>query len=123
LDIDSLICRLCAIAANGRASEAAAAASRIARKTKESNQLFNLACVVALAAANQSQPKDRVSEFAHESVRLLRVAVDAGFTNPEAIKADADLSSLHGLPEFQQVLRDLESKTKPAEASQSHAKQ
>jgi WD40 repeat protein len=118
LDIDGFICRLCAIAANGRSSEAAAAASRIARGTRQPDQLFNLARVVALAASDQSQPKERVAKFANESIRLLRLAIDAGSLDDGQLKDDADLASLHGRPEFEQIVRELEAKKKGASASQ-----
>jgi WD40 repeat protein len=116
-DFQIVVDRLCARASNGRSSEAAAAASKLARQTRDPVQLFNLARLVALAANDQSQPKDRVAKFTNESIHLLRLA--AGSFNRDTLKTDPDLASLHGRPEFEQFVHELETKTKLAPVSQS----
>ncbi len=135
-EVGTLINRLCAWASNGRASQAAAVAMKVARQHKDAN--FGLARVLALAAGDRSLPHDRVAEYASESIRLLRIAEDAGagslprgeplydiepaprqgaggvyFTSPRGeLLHDVDLASLHGEPEFEKLVREDEAQAK-----------
>jgi hypothetical protein len=67
------------------------------------NQLYDTACVFALAAA-QAKEKTLADRYAARSVTLLRQAIDRGFKDLEHMQKDSDLDVLRGRADFQKLL-------------------
>jgi adenylate cyclase len=60
-------------------------------------EIFNFACIVA----------PRLPSFA---IELLQLAITKGFSDLQLLRTDTDLDPLRGLPEFEELMRDLEEK-------------
>jgi tetratricopeptide (TPR) repeat protein len=84
------------------------------------NNLYNLACVYARAAAaagkDEKLPAAERSRFqdryATQAVDSLRQAVARGFRNLPGLQNDPDLEAVRGRPEFQKLVQELEEKVK-----------
>jgi serine/threonine-protein kinase len=83
--------------------------------------LYDAACVYSLCSVAARQdvqlpPADqeqRIEEYAHRAIALLRRAVQAGFNDLPHLKTnDPDLAPLRGRTDFQQLVQELEAKTK-----------
>jgi tetratricopeptide (TPR) repeat protein len=87
-------------------------AVEIMETSDDSNDLYNLACTLALAstvsepgegaAAAERQDRDR-----DRAAATIRRAIKMGFTNAEVFKNDPDFDSLRSRPDFQALLMDL----------------
>jgi tetratricopeptide (TPR) repeat protein len=92
----------------GQVAVAVAEVAELMNSTEWSaGQLYDLACVHALAAGKG--PTNR-EECAQRAVGVLRDAMKKGYRDAAQIKADPDLSALRSRPDFQQLLKDLEVK-------------
>jgi tetratricopeptide (TPR) repeat protein len=84
------------------------------------NNHYNVACVFALSSAaaendGKLAPADRTrlkAQYADRAVDFLRQAVAEGFQNTSLLKGDADLASLHPREDFQQLVREVERKSR-----------
>ncbi|MGC3945763.1 MAG: hypothetical protein QM762_14780 [Chryseolinea sp.] len=74
-------------------------------KSTEPRDLYNAACAASLGGSS------------HFAMALVKMAVDNGWTNISHLESDADLRSLHSLPEWTVVINDLKQKI---EAIESH---
>jgi hypothetical protein len=77
----------------------------------EGQGLYGLACVRALSAEGLSGAARRHEEDL--ALQALQQAVAKGFRDVGHLKQDSDLKVLHGRPEFQQLVRDLEANAEP----------
>ncbi len=74
---------------------------------------YNSACVYGrsleqLAKADPSAERDaRVSEYQVEALAHVKRSLEIGFSETDWVGKDPDLNSLHGLPEFQDLLKNL----------------
>ncbi len=59
-----------------------------------------------------TERKSVKTRYADRAMELLRQAVAKGYRNPDTIKNDHDLDSLRVRKDFQELLADLEAKTK-----------
>jgi serine/threonine-protein kinase len=89
---------------HGRAT--ATAEELIKAGSTDPNQLYDTACVFALAAA-QAKEKALADRYATRSVALLRQAIDRGFKDLEHMQKDPDLETLRGRADFQKLLAAL----------------
>jgi hypothetical protein len=79
--------------------------------------LYNAACVFALAAASVKNDAKLREEYAGRAVALLRQAHKAGYFKQPAniahMKKDCDLRALRTRPDYQSLLKELETPAKP----------
>jgi serine/threonine-protein kinase len=85
----------------------------------DSATLYDAACVYAVAAAQAAKAAPphtsslRAERYATRAVALLREAVQKGYKNVAHMKKDADLDALRVRDDFQQLLGQLEQKSRP----------
>jgi tetratricopeptide (TPR) repeat protein len=92
-------------ARQGEGERAVALAKEAAdRAPGNARQLYDAACVCALAAGADTARRDR---WAADALELLGRAVRAGYANVEHLKRDPDLESIRALPGFQKLLAGL----------------
>ncbi|MEJ1239262.1 DUF6624 domain-containing protein [Chryseolinea sp. T2] len=80
-------------------------------KSTVPRDLYNAACSAALGGQS------------HFAMAWVKLAVDNGWTNISHLESDADLRSLHGLPEWAQVTNDLRNKREEIESKYDRALQ
>jgi serine/threonine-protein kinase len=106
----------------GRHAEAAQAALEIAEDgTKDPSMLFRAACGYALcidgtvhgksAGAITAADREQQKEYADASLAALAQAVELGYADVVALEMDPDLSSLHGYPSYQELLKKVRAKS------------
>jgi tetratricopeptide (TPR) repeat protein len=79
-------------AATGREADAARELQKaVDLRPNDSNILYNAACTYGVMTRKA------------EAIQMLRRAKAAGYTNPDWIRRDPDLSCLHGEPEFEKL--------------------
>src|SRR5206468_2245320 len=100
-----------AAAAVGSARQALGLAGQLARG--EPAYLYDLACAGALCASLAAEGKEQAGQLA-AALDALRRAVAAGYDNAHRLRTDSQLAPLRSEAAFQQLLRDLEGKGKPA---------
>ena len=98
----------------GRLEEAAQAANKLCEyDSATSNQLYNAACILALATASIDPAiEDDASEakqqqrtaWIEQSLAALKRSIEAGFDDFEHIRNDSDLDAIRETPEFQELL-------------------
>jgi hypothetical protein len=75
------------------------------------------ACVCALAAASVKDDAKLSEQYASRAVVLLRQAQKAGYfkrpANVAHLKKDSDLRALRGRPDYEVLLKELETLAKP----------
>lgn len=90
----------------GQVAQAVAEADDLAKSMSiPAPQIYNLACLHALAAGKDEANRER---HVGNALRLLRRAVKEGFDDVLLVKTDEDLNSLHGHEEFRKLLAELE---------------
>jgi serine/threonine-protein kinase len=92
----------------GEHKEATQEAKEVAQASTSMDTLYAAACVFALSTAAVQGNAEKAEEYAGQAVQLLRQAVAKGFKNVEHMKKDSDLEPLRSRPDFQELLRDLE---------------
>jgi tetratricopeptide (TPR) repeat protein len=112
------------LANKGQHAQAAAeAAPLIEAKPASAGILYDTGCVYALCVAavqkdaqTAAPERDQLAEdYARQAIALLRRAVQAGFTDLPHLKTnDPDLHALRGRADFQQLVAELEAKTRAA---------
>ena len=87
-----------ALARAGKFAEAVDTAERLRKLSpRDGNNLYNVACILAMCADAKRQALD-----------TLREAVDHGFLNGNHLKKDPDLEALRGEEEYRRILKRLE---------------
>jgi serine/threonine protein kinase/WD40 repeat protein len=110
IDSDLYLHRLHALALHGRHVAATAAAETLALHwPKDSDKLYNCACVCALAARAVRADAALAERYAARAVALLRQAVKAGYKDEQQLRKDPDLDALRRREDFLQLQRDLSS--------------
>jgi serine/threonine protein kinase/tetratricopeptide (TPR) repeat protein len=96
-----------------RAGKIADAVADVEVLTKESEwnavQLYNFACVYAVAAGKIA---DKKQEYADRAMELLRKAVQAGSKDAAHMAKDSDLDPLRDREDFKKLMAELEAATK-----------
>ena len=93
------------LARAGRAAEAVAEANKLRDlPTWDAHDLYNLACVYAVAAGLEA---DKKSEYAHSAMELLRRAVRNGWKDAGHARLNPDLNPLRDRDDFRTLLADL----------------
>jgi hypothetical protein len=109
------------LANKGQHAQAAAAAPLAEAKPASAGILYDTGCVYALCVAavhkdaqTAAAERDQLAEdYARRALALLRRAVQAGFNDLPHLKTnDPDLAALRGRADFQQLVQELEAKTK-----------
>jgi tetratricopeptide (TPR) repeat protein len=82
-------------------------------KNANANELYDAACVFALAADRPKEADGSLSkgECAKRAVALLRQAVAKGYRDAKHIKEDEDLKALREREDFKKLLAELEKKS------------
>lgn len=92
------------------------------------NQLYNSACVFSRCAEclkdggtleSGDETKVTVKTLQTKAIKALRLSIAAGWNDVDHMKSDADLTSLKGLPAFQEILGG--KKSPPTDAEQQPA--
>jgi hypothetical protein len=103
--------RLSALVLHGRHAAAAAAADELAgRRPHDANSLYGGACVHALAAEAVKGDAALARRYVDRAVARLRKTLAAGGVDANHVKKDPDLDVLRHRNDFQQVLKELDSK-------------
>ncbi len=90
----------------GQVAEAVAEANKLRTLPGwDAQNLYDLACIYALAAGHEVTQK---AEYAHSAMELLRRAVRAGWKDVGHAKLNPDLNSLRDRDDFHKLLADLE---------------
>ncbi len=84
------------------------------------SDIYNAACALALCVPaaekdtklSEAERQRQARTYADRSLALLRQAITKGYKNVAHMKQDPDLKPLHGRPEFQQIVQELEVRTK-----------
>jgi serine/threonine protein kinase len=93
------------LASIGRIADAVGQAAELTKRDGwGSNDLYNFACIYALASGAFA---DKKQEYADRAVDLLRKAVKAGFTDARLMAKDPDLASLREREDFKKLLAEL----------------
>ncbi len=97
---------------NAEALATLAKAIAILEQSSDSEDLYNLACNLALSSsvadpAEGTQSAIRQRRAADLAVAALRRAIALGFANAEVLKNDPDFDSIQSRPDFQALLFDL----------------
>jgi tetratricopeptide (TPR) repeat protein len=110
------------LANKGRHAQAAAEATQLAEMKQASAAiLYDTGCVYALCVVavqkdtqTAAAERDKLAEdYARRAIALLRRAAQAGFNDLPHLKTnDPDLATLRGRADFQQLVQELEAKTK-----------
>jgi serine/threonine protein kinase len=110
------------LANKGQHAQAAAEAAPLAEaKPASAGMLYDTGCVYALCVAavqkdaqTAAAERDQLAEdYARRAIALLRRAVQAGFRDLPHLKTnDPDLAALRGRADFQQLVQELEAKSK-----------
>jgi hypothetical protein len=91
----------------GRAEEAARVTrTRRALWTKNANELYNVACELALCVPITPNA-DQQQSLAAEAVQMLDQAIAAGWNNAHHTSRDPDLVPLHDRDDFRRLLAEL----------------
>jgi tetratricopeptide (TPR) repeat protein len=93
----------------GQVERAVAEAADLAKSAATATQLYDLACVYALAAGRDEAKRNGYTETA---LKLLQRAVDCGFKDAELLKTDDDFKLLRDHEEFRELLTQLENPPK-----------
>jgi tetratricopeptide (TPR) repeat protein len=83
-------------------------AEEIAATATRSVDLYNCACVLALAAAGVRDDAGIGDRYAARAVELLRLAVTAGWRDAAHMQGDSDLDALRRRADFRQLVAELE---------------
>ena len=98
-----------------QAGQVAEAVAEVADLTKSPNwntdQLYNFACVYALASGKITNKK---AEYANRAMELLSKVVKAGYKDTAHMKKDTDLDPLRGREDFKKLIAELEKPPKAA---------
>lgn len=110
-------CAVCLARAGEHARAMAEANALIEEKDESGPTLYAAACVFALAAASVKDDTKLCEQHAGRAVTLLRQAQQAGCFKEQAkvahLKKDSDLRALRGRPDYQALLKELETPAKP----------
>jgi tetratricopeptide (TPR) repeat protein len=79
-------------------------------KNADANELYNAACVLALAADRRDETGGSLSreQCAQRAIAILQQAVANGWKDAEHMKKDDDLKALRGREDFRKLLAELE---------------
>jgi hypothetical protein len=86
---------------------AVAAAEELARNSKQTGDVYNAACGVALCVP-LADTAEHAEQYAARAVVLLRQAVAAGYKDAAHMKKDPDLDALRDRDDFKALLKELE---------------
>jgi serine/threonine-protein kinase len=106
------------LAQTGEHARAVAEANALTEgKDVPSRTLYDAACVYALASASVKDDAKLGEQYAGRAVALLRQAQKTGYFKEQAkvahLKKDSDLRALRGRPDYQALLKELETPAKP----------
>jgi hypothetical protein len=106
------------LAQTGEPSRAVAEVNALTEgKDVPGRTLYDAACVCALAAASVKDDATFSEQYAGRAVALLHQAQKAGYLKQPANvahrKKDSDLQALRARPDYQALLKELESPAKP----------
>ncbi len=79
---------------------------------RDENQRYNAACIQSLIAQNcilRKQSANVVSQHQKAALKLLKQAIDIGFSDVKLLQKDHDLKALRDLAEFKDLVRKLTS--------------
>jgi eukaryotic-like serine/threonine-protein kinase len=100
-----------------KAGMLAEAVAEVAELTKSgnwnANQLYNFACIHAVASGKIA---DKKTEYADRAMELLQKAIKAGYKDVAQMKKDTDLNALREREDFKKLLADLEKAMQKPEA-------
>jgi serine/threonine protein kinase/tetratricopeptide (TPR) repeat protein len=118
---DVRVVRAMILAGRGDHARAADEAHAVARQTGIGQVThYNIACVFALSSATarndgKLDPSERTrlsAQYAGRAAEFLRQAVAEGFQNANTLRNDPDLAALRSREDFQQLVREVEQKSK-----------
>ncbi len=119
--LDARLFRASVLTGRGDHARASDEASAVARQEGLGGiNHFNIACVFALSSVaagddNKLAPADRTrlkGQYADRAMEFLRRAVAGGYQNAAGFKGDPDLAALRSREDFQQLVQEVEQKSK-----------
>ena len=94
----------------GLVTEAVAEVTELMKLSNwNAGQLYNFACVHAVASGKIS---DKKKEYAELAIQLLKKTVEAGYQDTTQLKRDTDLDPLRDRDDFKKLLADLEEQSR-----------